>query len=124
MARCEMPIGAIVEMGGEIIGSAHTQDRQQRQRLIHADLRAMDAAEQLLGYRPRPHPLRLAVNLEPCLMCIGAAMALRSTSSTSGWNPRPTAAPAPPSPGRPAPPCPALVRAAAQHRRHPPRPSP
>jgi tRNA(adenine34) deaminase len=77
MARGEMPIGAVVEMGGEIIASAHTQDRQQSRRLIHADLLAMDAADQLLGYRPRPHPLRLAVNLEPCLMGIGAAMALR-----------------------------------------------
>lgn len=29
-----------------------------------------------LGRRRRPHPLRLAVNLEPCVMRLGAAMAL------------------------------------------------
>lgn len=77
VTRGEMPIGAVVEMGGEIIASAFTQDRIQGRRLIHADLLAMNAADQLLGYQPRPAPLRLAVTLEPCLMCLGAAMALR-----------------------------------------------
>ncbi|MEU8655884.1 nucleoside deaminase [Actinoplanes philippinensis] len=77
LARGEMPIGAVVEMGGEIIARAFTQDRSQGRRLIHADLLAMTDADVLLGYRPRPHPLRLAVNLEPCLMCLGAAMALK-----------------------------------------------
>jgi tRNA(adenine34) deaminase len=33
-------------------------------------------ADEALGWRQRSHPLRLAVNLEPCVMCLGAAMAL------------------------------------------------
>ncbi|GAA0546539.1 hypothetical protein GCM10010172_30270 [Paractinoplanes ferrugineus] len=77
LARGEMPIGAVVEMGGQIIASAYTQDRAQGRRLVHADLLAMIAADQALGWRPRAHRLRLAVNLEPCLMCLGAAMALK-----------------------------------------------
>ncbi len=79
MARGEAPIGAVVEMGGEIIASAYTQDVAQARRLVHADLLAMIAADEKLGWRPRTHPLRLAVNLEPCLMCLGAAMALKVT---------------------------------------------
>jgi tRNA(adenine34) deaminase len=77
MSRREMPIGAVMEMGGKIIASAYTQDQARQRRLVHADLLAMDAADQLLRSEPRPHPLRLAVTLEPCLMCLGAAMALR-----------------------------------------------
>ena len=77
MARGEQPIGAVVEMGGRIIGRAYTQDVAQGRRLVHADLLAMIEADEALGWRPRTHPLRLAVNLEPCLMCLGAAMALK-----------------------------------------------
>ncbi len=73
----EMPIAAVVEMGGWVIGSAFTQDRRQDRRLIHADLLAMDEADRFLRHNPRPAPVRLAVNLEPCVMCLGAAMALR-----------------------------------------------
>ena len=79
MARGEMPIGAVVEMGGKIIACAYTQDIARARRLVHADLLAMTAADEDLGWRPRTHPVRLAVNLEPCLMCLGAAMALKVT---------------------------------------------
>ncbi|MEV4347942.1 deaminase [Actinoplanes sp. NPDC049596] len=67
LGRGELPIGAVVEMGGEIIASAHTQEAALGRRLVHADLLAMTEADERLG--PRPHPLRLAVTLEPCLMC-------------------------------------------------------
>jgi tRNA(adenine34) deaminase len=76
MAAGELPIGAVVLMNGEIVGRAFTQERAQRRRVVHADLLAIVAADEALGLRRRPHPLSLAVNLEPCLMCLGAAMAL------------------------------------------------
>ncbi|XVU20696.1 deaminase [Actinoplanes sp. CA-054009] len=75
----ELPIGAVVEMGGEIIATAYTQETALGRRLVHADLLAMTAADERLGWRPRTQPLRLAVTLEPCLMCMGAAMALKVT---------------------------------------------
>ncbi|WP_433728783.1 nucleoside deaminase [Actinoplanes sp. CA-051413] len=77
MRQGEIPIGAVVEMGGRIISSAFTRDISLGRRLVHADLLAMIAADEQLGWGPRPHPVRLAVNLEPCLMCVGAAMALK-----------------------------------------------
>lgn len=77
LAAGEMPIGAVVEYGGAVIATAYTQDRREQRRLVHADLLAMTGADRRLGWRPRAHPLRLAVNLEPCLMCVGAAMALK-----------------------------------------------
>jgi tRNA(adenine34) deaminase len=79
MHQGEMPIGAVVEMGGEVIAHAFTQDMSQGRRLVHADLLAMINADKKLGWQPRRHPVRLAVNLEPCLMCLGAAMAFKVT---------------------------------------------
>ncbi|MBM2616196.1 hypothetical protein JIG36_11575 [Actinoplanes sp. LDG1-06] len=79
MTAGEMPIGAVLEMNGEIIATAYTRDVSLGRRLVHADLLAMTEADQKLGWTPRPGPLRLAVNLEPCLMCLGAAMALKVT---------------------------------------------
>jgi tRNA(adenine34) deaminase len=79
MAQGEMPIGAVVETGGRIIARAFTRDVSLGRRLVHADLMAMIEADEILGWGPRPHPVRLAVNLEPCLMCMGAAMALKVT---------------------------------------------
>lgn len=76
MAAGELPIGAVVVMGDEIVGRAFTQDGTQRRRLVHADLLALTEADERLGWSRRPHPLRMAVNLEPCIMCLGAAMTL------------------------------------------------
>jgi tRNA(adenine34) deaminase len=76
LAAGEQPIGAVVALGDEIVGRAYTQEKALGRRLVHADLLAMLEADAALGWRSRPHPLRLAVNLEPCLMCMGTAMAL------------------------------------------------
>jgi tRNA(adenine34) deaminase len=76
LAAGEQPIGAVVALGDEIVGRAYTQEKTRGRRLVHADLLAMLEADEALGWRSRPHPLRLAVNLEPCLMCMGTAMAL------------------------------------------------
>lgn len=72
----ELPIGAVVTMGDDVVGRAYTQERAQGRRLVHADLLAMEHADRRLGWGARPAPLVLAVTLEPCLMCLGAAMAL------------------------------------------------
>jgi tRNA(adenine34) deaminase len=76
LAAGEHPIGAVVVLGDEIVGRAHTSERTLGRRLVHADLLAMIEADGRLGWSRRPHPLCLAVSLEPCLMCLGAAMAL------------------------------------------------
>ncbi len=67
----EMPIGAVVTIDGDIIAAKHTQERATGRLLVHADLLALDAADRLIaGRRDRA---TLYVNLEPCLMCLGAA---------------------------------------------------
>jgi tRNA(adenine34) deaminase len=79
LAAGELPIGAVVVMGDEIVGRAYTQERHRRRRLVHADLLALTHADEQLGWTRPPHPLCLAVNLEPCVMCLGAAMTLGVT---------------------------------------------
>jgi tRNA(adenine34) deaminase len=76
LAAGEHPIGAVVVLGEEIVGRAHTSEKTLGRRLVHADLLAMIDADHKLGWARRSHPLQLAVSLEPCLMCLGAAMAL------------------------------------------------
>lgn len=72
----ELPIGAVVAMGDDVVGRAFTRERGLGRRLVHADLLAMTQSDERLGRSRRPRPLVLAVNLEPCLTCFGAAMSL------------------------------------------------
>lgn len=76
LARGEMPIGAVVFAGEDVIGRAFTQEQSLGRRIVHADLLAMIAADEHRGFDRSAGPLTLAVNLEPCLMCLGAAITL------------------------------------------------
>lgn len=76
LAAGEMPIGAVVLLGDQVIGRAFTQEHALRRRVVHADLLAMIEADHALGFSRKDEPLTLAVNLEPCLMCMGAAITL------------------------------------------------
>lgn len=76
MALHEMPIGAVVLLGNTVIGRGYTQEQKLGRRIVHADLMAMLAADTHLGFARSAAPLTLAVNLEPCMMCIGAAITL------------------------------------------------
>jgi tRNA(adenine34) deaminase len=77
LERDELPIAAIVVLDTHIIASAHTQERAQSRLLVHADLLALDAADRLRPFPGRREDAKLFVNLEPCLMCLGAAMSFR-----------------------------------------------
>jgi len=70
----EFPIAAIVVLDGEIISRASTSEQRERRFLGHAELVALEEADkQRLSYDERSRA-RLFTNLEPCLMCMGAAM--------------------------------------------------
>ncbi|WP_242459123.1 nucleoside deaminase [Rhodococcoides fascians] len=74
--RGELPIGAVVFDAEQVLGSAYTQERAQGRRLVHADLLALEQADKALGFRPASGDPTLAVTVEPCLVCVGAAVAL------------------------------------------------
>lgn len=72
----EMPIGAVVYSGDTLIASAYTMEHELRRRVVHADLLAMSEADKVVRFDKAFQPLTLAVNIEPCLMCMGAAVTL------------------------------------------------
>src|SRR5438045_1624330 len=70
----ELPIGAVVVLNDQIIASGYAMERSAQRFLVHADLLALDAADRIRPFPGNRRDVRLYVNLEPCLMCLGAAM--------------------------------------------------
>jgi tRNA(adenine34) deaminase len=70
----EFPIAAIVVFDDRVISQATASEQRKRRFLGHAELVALEEADrQQLSFDERGRA-RLFTNLEPCLMCMGAAM--------------------------------------------------
>jgi tRNA(adenine34) deaminase len=70
----ELPIAALVVLDGEVIARAATAEKRLGRYLVHAEMTALNQADRLgLTYQERTRTC-LYTNLEPCLMCMGAAM--------------------------------------------------
>jgi tRNA(adenine34) deaminase len=74
LARGELPIAALVVLDDRIIASATTCETAERRLLVHAELLALEAADRLQPFPGRRRDCQLYTNLEPCMMCLGAAM--------------------------------------------------
>ncbi len=69
----EVPIGALVVCGGEIVGRGYNQPISSHDPTAHAEVMALrDAAGRLGNYRLVN--CTLYVTVEPCVMCAGAIM--------------------------------------------------
>lgn len=132
----EVPIGAVIEYGGEIIASAHNQVERSRDPTAHAEILALTQAAAFLQDW-RLNAVTLYVTKEPCPMCSGAMVMARvgrvvfgapdpkmgclggalSLHATPGFNHRVDVVP-----GVLAPECAALLKAFFQARRHSPGP--
>jgi tRNA(adenine34) deaminase len=73
MEAGELPIGAIVVAEGKVVAAAHTREVAEKRLLVHADLLALEAADRLQPFPGKRRDATMFVNLEPCLMCLGAA---------------------------------------------------
>jgi tRNA(adenine34) deaminase len=72
----EVPIGALVSLGGEIIGRGFNQPISSSDPTAHAEIVAIrDAAKRVGNYRLTG--ATLCVTIEPCLMCVGALVHAR-----------------------------------------------
>jgi tRNA(adenine34) deaminase len=74
--RGEVPVGAVVVLGGRAVAGAGNRTIRHRDPTAHAEILALRGA----GRRLRNHRLigaTLYVTLEPCLMCCGAAVHAR-----------------------------------------------
>ena len=70
----EFPVAAIVVLDDRIIARATASEQQERRYLGHAELVALEEADrQGLSIGER-REMKMFTTLEPCLMCMGAAM--------------------------------------------------
>ena len=72
----EVPVGAVVMRGEEIVAAAHNAPREDHDPTAHAEIMAIRAAAKALG-RERLDDCELWVTLEPCAMCAGAIVHAR-----------------------------------------------
>jgi tRNA(adenine34) deaminase len=75
-AAGEVPVGALIVWGGEVVGRGFNQPVGRHDPTAHAEIMALrDAATRLGNYRLPG--CSLYVTLEPCSMCAGAIMHAR-----------------------------------------------
>lgn len=77
-AEGEVPVGAVIEMGGEIIAQAHNMVETMKDPTAHAEILAITQAAAKLGDW-RLNGANLYVTKEPCPMCSGACVMSRIT---------------------------------------------
>lgn len=75
-AHGDVPIGALVVVGGEIVARRHNERERRPDPTAHAEVLALSDAAATLGTW-RLTEATLVVTLEPCPMCAGAAVAAR-----------------------------------------------
>ena len=79
----EVPIGAVVELGGEIVGRGYNHPITANDPTAHAEIAAIrDAARAVGNYRLTG--ATLCVTIEPCLMCVGALVHARIATVVYG----------------------------------------
>ena len=76
LAAGEVPIGAVVVAGGEIVSRAFNQPIAAVDPTAHAEVLALRAAAAHIG-NYRLTNTSLYVTVEPCLMCVGALVHAR-----------------------------------------------
>lgn len=72
----EVPIGAVVVLDGKIISRGHNRRTKKQIATAHAEIEAIEKACKKLGSWRIPE-CELYVTLEPCPMCMGAALNAR-----------------------------------------------
>lgn len=70
-AKNEVPVGAVVVCGNQVIARAHNLTETLTDPTAHAEMQAITAATNYIGGKYLPE-CTLYVTLEPCVMCAGA----------------------------------------------------
>jgi tRNA(adenine34) deaminase len=73
----DVPIGAVVLVGGELVARRHNERERTGDPTAHAELLALRDAAAAVGDGWRLVGATLVVTLEPCAMCAGALVAAR-----------------------------------------------
>ena len=79
----EVPVGAVVVVGGEVVGRGRNRPIGAVDPTAHAEIAALrDAAARVGNYRLTG--ATLCVTIEPCLMCVGALVHARIATLVYG----------------------------------------
>ena len=70
-AEDEVPVGAVLVMGGRIIARGHNLTETLKDATSHAEIQVLTSAMAELGSKYLPD-CTLYVTIEPCVMCAGA----------------------------------------------------
>ena len=90
--RGEVPVGAVVVVGGQVLARAGNRTRELADPTAHAEMLAIRAACAAVGSERLPEA-DLYVTLEPCPMCAAAMAHARVARLVFGaWDPRQGAA--------------------------------
>ena len=79
----EVPVGAVVVVDGQVVGRGHNQPISTHDPTAHAEIAALRDAARALGNYRLPGAT-LYVTVEPCLMCLGAAIHARVSTIVYG----------------------------------------
>ena len=82
-AAGEVPVGAVVVHGGEIVGEGFNQPIRSCDPTAHAEIVALRAAARAVGNYRLPGAT-LYVTIEPCTMCAGALIHARIATLVYG----------------------------------------
>ncbi len=74
LPRLEFPVGAVIFSGDEIVSRAHSSGESSLEFLLHAEMVALLKADKLRYLPSQRRKMQLFTTLEPCMMCLGAAM--------------------------------------------------
>jgi len=74
-ASGEVPVGAVVLVGGKVVGRGYNRPIAAKDPTAHAEIVAMREAAAIGSYRLTDAVMY--VTLEPCVMCVGAAIHAR-----------------------------------------------
>ncbi len=72
----EVPVACIISKDGQILSKTHNLKESYKMSTCHAEILAIKEASEKLG-RWRLNDCKIYVNLEPCLMCLGAIIEAR-----------------------------------------------
>jgi tRNA(adenine34) deaminase len=74
MNNGELPIGALIVHDENILAENYSQEQTQQRRIVHAEFLVLNAVDQLKPSSVERSEMVLFTTLEPCIMCLGAAM--------------------------------------------------
>jgi tRNA(adenine34) deaminase len=75
--HADVPIGAVVIVGGELVARRHNERERTGDPTAHAELLAVRDAAAAVGDGWRLVDATVVVTIEPCAMCAGALLAAR-----------------------------------------------